>query len=52
LEVARSSRGDWAHAHTILTGFAVWRELVVHADLDRQVMLFLPGETSGLTSAA
>lgn len=57
LEVARASRGDWAH--TILTGFAVWRELVahggqgvVHADLDRRVMLFLPGETSGLTSAA
>ena len=56
-EVARASRRDWVY--TILTGFSIWRELVahegqgvVHADLDRRAMLFLPGGTAVSTQVA
>lgn len=56
-EVARASRSDWTR--TILTGFSIWRGLVahqgqgvVHADLDRRAMLFLPGGTAVWPSAA
>lgn len=56
-EVACASRRDWTR--TILTGFSIWRALaayggqgVVHADLEHQVMVFLPGGTAVLSSAA